>query len=59
MTQPDIEAELAELDAIAIAMRERIRKLRERQAAEPRVVDREPPAEAYARAMARRRRRGQ
>lgn len=58
MTQPDIEAELAELDAIAVAMRERIRKLRERQAAAEQVVDREPPAEAYARVMARRRRRG-
>ena len=58
MTAPaeDLERELAELDALAATIRERVAKLRERRASP--VVDREPPPEAYARVMARRRRRG-
>ena len=58
MTNEELQAELAELDAIAKALLKRIAKMRERLASPPPVVDREPPPEAYARVMARRRRQG-
>ena len=55
MTQPAAD-ELDELKAILAAALERINRMQ--SAAPSPVVDREPPAEAYARVMARRRRRG-
>lgn len=55
MDDADLQRELAELEALANAMLKRIAKLR--AGPKPAVVDREPPPEAYASVLERRRKR--
>lgn len=61
MTAPahdEMDRELDELEAIAAQLAKRVAKLKAARAGVVRVVDREPPPEAYAELAAFRRRRG-